>query len=125
MADRLKGLWLAAPVSPYDFFYLIFLLALTLAVVFYPDYPLTAAALPHLPLFNAESYTMTTCVLLLALAWRRWVVPVKVVFLAPPLLWTFIVIVFGLPAAGKPSDFVIAAVVVGWSFLFVRGGQQA
>lgn len=119
---KLPRLWQPHQVSVYDFFYLNFLLALTLAVSFYPDYPLTASALAHLPLFNAQTYVLVTCICLLALAWRRWIPPVKLALLSSMLLYTLVVIVFALPAAGRLSDFIVAAVVIGWSYLFIRGG---
>lgn len=121
MKIQLQPLWKReTPVSVYDFFYLVFVLALTMAVQFYPDYPLTVTVLAHFPV-DSQTYTLVTCLVLMALAWRRWIAPVRLLLLSPPLLWTLAVAAYGLPATGKPSDFIITAVVIGWSLLFIRG----
>lgn len=121
MKIRLRPVWRETLVSVYDFYFLVFLLALTLGAYFYPAHPVTAVTLRNLPVFTPQSYTLLATLAIVALAWRRWIGAVRLLFLMPTILYTFTLVIFGLPTVGKPSDFIIAAVLIGWMPLFIRG----
>lgn len=121
MKIQLRPIWHEHPVSVYDFFFLVYLLALTFGTEFYPAYPVTAVTLRNLPIFTAQSYTLLTTLLIVALAWRRWNGAVRLLFLMPPIIYTFTLVIFALFTVGKLSDLIICAVLIGWMLLFIRG----
>lgn len=118
---KIRKLWRDQRVSVYDYFYLIFLVDVVLAIIIYPEHPLTVMALQKLPVFTAKTYALIMCLIAVTLAWRRWIPTVRLLLLAPLIIYVLIILVFALPAVGKPSDFIITAVVIGWTLLFIRG----
>lgn len=116
----MKWLWHTTPVSKYDFYFLLFLLGLTMCAVLFPDYPLTAITFKNLPIFTLPAYGVVSMLLIVALAWRRWIGVIRLVFLLPAILYTFTVILYALPVVGKPPDYIITVVLLGWMIMFVR-----